>query len=224
MDRQQFLAMVDHTLLNSEATVQQVEEVCDEAVGLGTATVCVNGLWARYISRRLQGTRVQPCVVVGFPLGAMSPVAVAGEAAEAITDGAVELDMVMPVGLLRSGESKAVGAYITGVRRECEGRTLKVILETALLTQTEIGIACRIAVDAGADFVKTSTGFNVAGGASIEAVRCMREHVGPGFGVKASGGIRTLEQAMRMITAGATRLGMSATRSVADELLALPQG
>ena len=213
-----FAPLVDHTLLKPEATRGQVEQLVEEARDFGPASVCVNGLWVPVVSAGLHGTSVLTCAVVGFPLGAMRAEVVAAEAAQAVADGAQELDMVVPVGLLKAQEDGEAEAYVGAVRAAAPDVVLKVILETALLTEDEIVRACRVSVAGGADFVKTSTGFNPAGGATVEAVRLMRETVGGGIGVKASGGVRSLQDAQDMVDAGASRLGMSGAVSVLEQL------
>ncbi len=213
-----FAGYVDHTLLKPEATRAQVEDLAHEGAALRVAAVCVNGLWARAVTDALRGSGVATCAVVGFPLGAMSERIVAAETEQALADGATEIDMVIPVGPLRGGDRALVSSYVAAVRAAAGTQTLKVILETALLTEGDVVEACRVAVEAGADFVKTSTGFNPAGGATARAVRLMRETVGPGVGVKASGGIRSLADARNMLDGGASRLGMSATAAVLREL------
>ncbi len=217
MDAREFLAMVDHTLLKPEATRRDIEALCAEARELNPASVCVNGLWVVAASAALNGSGVPVCSVVGFPLGAMAPRSVVVETGSAVADGAQEIDMVVPLGLLKGGEDAEVGGYIGDVRAACGDVLLKVILETSLLTDEEIVRACQTSVSAGADFVKTSTGFNPAGGATEEAVRLMRATVGEGIGVKASGGIRTRDDVERMVAAGASRLGMSSAAAVAAE-------
>jgi deoxyribose-phosphate aldolase len=217
VDAKEFLGMVDHTLLKPEATREQITALCAEARELSPASVCVNGLWVAHAVSELDGTDVPVCSVVGFPLGAMAAVSVARETEDAVEDGAREIDMVVPVGLLKGGEDEAVRAYVGEVRSAADGVLLKVILESAVLEDDEIVRACELSVAAGADFVKTSTGFHAAGGASEEAVRLMRETVGADVGVKASGGIRTREDVERMVAAGASRLGMSAAAAVAEE-------
>jgi deoxyribose-phosphate aldolase len=212
-----FLRMVDHTLLKAESTREQVTELCGEARRLSPASVCVNGLWVAHAVAELDGTDVPVCSVVGFPLGSMAAVSVTREAADAVDDGAREIDMVMPIGLLKGGEDEAVRAYVGAVRAAAEGALLKVILETAVLDDDELVRACELSVAAGAAFVKTSTGFHPAGGATEHAVRLMRETVGDDVGVKASGGIRTRADVERMVEAGASRLGMSATAAVVEE-------
>ena len=215
-----FAPLVDHTLLKPEATRAQVERLVEEARGFDPASVCVNGLWVPLVAAGLRDTDVLTCAVVGFPLGAMTSSAVAAEAAEAVENGAQELDMVVPVGLLKGEDDSSAEAYVAAVRAAAPGVVLKVILETALLTDDEIVRACRLSVAAGADFVKTSTGFNPAGGGTVEAVRLMRETVGEGVGVKASGGVRSLEDAQAMVDAGASRLGMSGAVAVMEQLRA----
>jgi deoxyribose-phosphate aldolase len=211
--------MVDHTLLKPEATRIQIDALCAEAQLLQTRTVCVNGLWVRVAAAHLEANAVEVCAVVGFPLGAMQLSALVAETIGAIEDGATEIDMVIPLGYVKEGAWTQTHSYILAVQSAVPpNATLKVILEAALLSDAEIVDACKVSVDAGADFVKTSTGFNAAGGATVHAVRLMRQTVGPDVGVKAAGGIRTLTDALAMIDAGANRLGMSATRAVASEL------
>lgn len=200
---------IDHTLLKPEATADQHDTLCDEAVENNFYSVCVNSSWVSHCAKKLQGTSVKVCAVVGFPLGAMSGRAKNFETRHAIEDGAREIDMVINVGALRSGDLKRVEDDIRWVRRAC-GRNvvMKVIIETALLTDEEKVIACQIAKKAGADFVKTSTGFSHHG-ATAHDVALMRRTVGPKLGVKAAGGVRSLQDAIEMIKAGATRLGTS---------------
>lgn len=218
LDLTTFTSLVDHTLLKATATREQVLDLCAEARELETAAVCVNGVWVSTVREALDGSAVRTCSVVGFPLGAMAPATLAFETERAVGDGAEEVDMVLPVGPLVAGDDATVTRHVEAVRRSAGQRTVKVILETALLDEEQIARACRLAVDAGADFVKTSTGFDPAGGATVAAVRLMRDTVGPDIGVKASGGIRTLADVEAVVGAGASRLGMSATRSVVDEL------
>ena len=202
-------SFIDHTLLKPEATGEQVDRLCDEAAQHHFRSVCVNSCWARRCAKRLQGTGVRVCVVAGFPLGAMDSRAKAFEAATAVADGAGEVDMVLNIGALKAGDLDLVRADIAAVRAACPaGVVLKVIMETCLLTDDEKVAACRIAKEVGADFVKTSTGFNKAG-ATVEDVALMRRTVGPQMGVKAAGGVRSPEDAQAMIQAGANRLGTS---------------
>ena len=201
--------LIDHTLLKPEATEAQIDQLCSEAARHHFRSVCVNSSWARHCARRLEGTGVRVCVVVGFPLGAMDSRAKAFEAGTATADGAREIDMVINVGALKSECLDLVRDDVMAVRRACPaGVVLKVILETCLLSNEEKLVACRLAKEAGADFVKTSTGFNKAG-ATVEDVALMRQAVGAEMGVKAAGGIRSLEDALAMIEAGANRLGTS---------------
>ena len=200
---------IDHTLLKAEASGEDIDRLCQEAREYRFFSVCVNSCWVSRCARNLAGSGVKVCTVVGFPLGAMSSPAKAFEARQARKDGADEVDMVINIGALRSGELGTVEEDIRQVRRAC-GRKgiLKVILETALLTEPQIVLASEIVKKAGADFVKTSTGFSTAG-ATVEHVALMRRTVGPDMGVKAAGGVRTREDALAMIEAGATRLGTS---------------
>lgn len=218
IDVSAFVSIVDHTLLKATATYDDVVRLCDEAIELGTAAVCVNSMWVDLVRRRLDTSDVATCSVVGFPLGAMASTALAAEATVAVADGAHEIDMVIPVGPLQAGDDAVVAAHVTAVREAAPSCIVKVILETALLTTEQIARACSIAEAHGADFVKTSTGFDPAGGVTVEAVTLMAASVASTTGVKASGGIRTLADVEAMIAAGATRLGMSATRAVVDEI------
>lgn len=211
-------AMIDHTLLRADATREEILQVCAEARSHGFASVCVNGSWVPLVARELRGTAVKTCTVVGFPLGAMATAAKVFESEEAIRCGATEVDMVLAIGLLRAGEELAVEKDIRAVAEACHrnGAILKVILETALLNDAQKTAGCRLAVAAGADFVKTSTGFS-KGGATAADIALMRRTVGPGVGVKASGGIRTLADARTMIAAGANRIGASASVRIVQE-------
>lgn len=205
---------VDHTLLRADATEAEIRAVAHEGRALGVASVCVNGRWVRTVARALEGSPVRTCAVVGFPLGAMASGPKVGEAQQALAEGAHEVDMVQSLGDARAGAWAAVAADISAVRRATEGAVLKVILETALLNDEEVVAASLVAQEAGADFVKTSTGFSAAGGATEQAVRLMRRSVGAQLGVKASGGIRTAAAALAMLAAGASRLGMSSTSAL----------
>ena len=202
--------MIDHTLLKPDAVESEIKGLCREAVSYGFAAVCVNPCWARLASQSLKGTSVKVCAVVGFPFGSHVTGIKAAEAAEAVRDGADELDMVIALGPLKSGKPREVLEDVRAVREACAGKVLKVILETSLLTLAQKVEGCVIAREAGADFVKTSTGF-AGGGATVEDVRILREAAGPKIGIKASGGIRTYEFARSLIQAGATRLGTSAS-------------
>jgi deoxyribose-phosphate aldolase len=205
---------VDHTLLRPDATEADIREAASEGRALGAASVCVNGRWVRTVAEVLAGSPVLACAVVGFPLGAMASEMKAREAAQAVADGAREIDMVQSIGDAKAGAWSAVAADIAAVRKATMGAVLKVILETALLPAEVVVEACFVAQDAGADFVKSSTGFSAAGGATEHAVRLMRRAVGDAFGVKASGSIRSGEMAIRMLAAGANRLGMSGTAAL----------
>ena len=204
-------ALIDHTLLKPEATAEEIRRLCAEARQYGFASVCVNPYWAPLAAGELSGSPVRVCAVVGFPLGANATEIKAAEAEAAARAGAQEIDMVLNIGELRGGNHGAVEADIRAVVQAAAagGAIVKVILETALLNTGQKVAACHIARNAGARFVKTSTGFGSAG-ASAEDVALMRQAVGPDMGVKASGGIRTLEDCRKMIAAGATRIGASA--------------
>ncbi len=204
---------IDHTLLKPEASEESVLKLCAEAREFGFASVCVNGGFTELVVRELKGSGVKTCVVVGFPLGAGTSAAKAFEAADAVSRGAEEIDMVLSVGRLRSGEIAAVRDDIRSVVRSAEGALVKVIIETCLLTDAQKELACRLAEESGAHFVKTSTGFST-GGATVEDVSLMRRVVGDRLGVKASGGIRTREDAEKMIAAGASRIGASASVAI----------
>jgi len=199
---------IDHTVLAANATEDRIAKLCDEAAQWHFASVCVNSCWVPFCVGRLKGTGVNVCTVVGFPLGAMSTAAKAFEAKHAVEEGAVEIDMVINVGWLKDCRDDLVEADIRTVKEACNGKLLKVIIETCLLTDDEKVRACKLSVAAGADYVKTSTGFST-GGATVEDVALMRKTVGPELGVKASGGVRSYEAACAMIKAGATRLGTS---------------
>ena len=199
--------MIDHTMLRPEAPTAAFDKLCQEAMTYKFFSVCVNSCRVAYVAKKLQGTGVKVCSVVGFPLGAMTSRSKAFETREALSDGASEIDMVINVGLLKSGDYAGVEEDIRAVRRATRGTTvLKVIIETALLSQDEKVMACELSKKAGADFVKTCTGFS-GGGASVEDLSLMRRVVGREMGVKASGGVRTWKNAMAFIGAGANRLG-----------------
>jgi deoxyribose-phosphate aldolase len=204
---------IDHTLLKPEATREDITRVAREAVEYGFATVCVNSSQVATVAGVLEGSAVVPCAVVGFPLGACLSSVKAFEAAEAVRAGAKEIDMVLALGALKAREYALVLEDIARVVEACQPWPLKVILETCLLTREEKLTACVLAKAAGATFVKTSTGFG-SGGASEEDVALMRQVVGEDVGVKASGGIRSAEDALRMIRAGANRLGASASVAI----------
>ncbi|AJD91509.1 deoxyribose-phosphate aldolase [Jeotgalibacillus malaysiensis] len=202
--------MIDHTLLKPEATKEQITNLCEEAAEHGFMSVCVNPYWVKLSSELLQTTDVKVCTVIGFPLGASATETKAFETKQAIEDGATEVDMVINIGALKSGDFDTVKQDIQAVTAAAKGKALtKVIIETSLLTEEEKVKACELAVEAGTDYVKTSTGFS-GGGATPEDIALMRKTVGPDLGVKASGGVRSAEDAQAMIDAGATRLGASA--------------
>lgn len=205
--------LFDHTILKADATKEAVKKVCDEARKYGFMSVCVNSYYTAYAAQQLQGTDVKVCTVVGFPLGQMTSRAKAAEASFAVEDGAEEIDMVINVGALKDKLYDVVLADIQEVKKACGSALLKVIIETCLLNNEEKVKACELAKEAGADFVKTSTGFSTAG-AKAEDVALMRRTVGEAMGVKASGGIRDKETAKEMIKAGADRLGTSATTTI----------
>lgn len=202
--------MIDHTLLKPQATREDIARLASEARQYGFASVCVNPCWVPVAAQELTGTEVKVCTVIGFPLGASSTQVKVFETQDAIDHGAAEIDMVIAIGRLKAGEDTAVESDICAVVEAARGKALvKVIIETCLLTDDEKVRACMLAVRAGADFVKTSTGFST-GGARPEDVALMRKTVGKTAGVKASGGIRSKEDALRMVAAGADRLGTSA--------------
>lgn len=214
-DKKAFAKMFDHTLLKADATKEQVTVICNEALKYGFASVCVNSCYAGFVAEKLKGSDVKTCVVVGFPLGAMSTSAKAFEAKTAVESGAQEVDMVINVGALKENDPGYVENDIKAVVDAVKGKAIvKVIIETCLLTDEEKVTACKLAKRAGADFVKTSTGFST-GGATAKDVELMRKTVGEAMGVKASGGIRDYDTAIAMIKAGASRLGTSATVKIA---------
>lgn len=205
---------IDHTLLKADATPDQVKKICAEAREYGFKSVCVNSCYAKLVSTELADSNVLTCCVVGFPLGAMMTEAKANEALCAANAGAQEIDMVINIGMAKAGAWDFVESDIRAVVEAVRGRAIvKVIIETCLLTDDEKRRACECAVAAGAHFVKTSTGFST-GGATAEDIALMRATVGPDIGVKASGGIRTRNDAIRMIEAGANRIGASASIAI----------
>lgn len=202
-------SMIDHTLLKPQATKEQIEKLCSEAKEFTFASVCVNPTWVKTSAELLTGTPVKVCTVIGFPLGASTPETKAFETSDAINNGAGEIDMVVNIGAIKSQDLDLVKRDIEAVVDAAKGKAIvKVILETCLLSKEEIKIASQISKAVGANFVKTSTGFST-GGATFEDVALMREVVGPDLGVKASGGVRSLEDVQKMIEAGATRIGAS---------------
>ena len=207
--------LFDHTILKADATRKDVKRVCEEAMAYSFCSVCVNSYYVPYVANLLHGSDVKICSVVGFPLGAMSTRAKALEAKIAVMDGADEIDMVINIGALKDRDYSVVLEDIKAVKEACEDKTLKVIIETCLLNDVEKVKACELAKEAGADFVKTSTGFST-GGAKVEDVKLMRATVGPDMGVKASGGIHDNEFAKELVDAGANRLGTSATIQIVE--------
>ncbi len=207
---------IDHTLLKPESTREDIRRICDEAKRYNTASVCVNPFWIGFVAEQLKGSDVKPCCVIGFPLGSTPAEVKAYETSVAVRDGAKEVDMVINVGALRGAEFETVYEDIKAVVDAAKGKALvKVIIETCLLTDEQKVIACRLAKQAGADFVKTSTGFST-GGATVEDVRLMRETVGEEMGVKASGGVRSKADAEAMIAAGANRIGASSSKKIIE--------
>lgn len=208
---------IDHTVLKADATRNEIIVLCQEATEYNFSSVCVNPTWVKLASEQLQGTDVAVCTVIGFPLGASTPETKAYEAKNAIDNGATEVDMVINIGALKDLNDELVEMEIKAIVDVARGKALvKVIIETSLLTNQEKVRACQLAVTAGADFVKTSTGFS-SGGATTDDITLMREAVGPTIGVKASGGIRDRITALAMIEAGATRIGASAGIEIIKE-------
>lgn len=214
-------ALIDHTLLRAEATRNDIERICSEALQYRFASVCVNSVFVHQVSEALRNSPVKTCVVVGFPLGANLPAVKLDEARVALENGAQEIDMVIHIGALKAGDDAAVRTEIESLARTVHERRaiLKVIIETALLTEEEKVRACRVARDASADFVKTSTGFSTSGATAAD-VALMRREVGSAIGVKASGGVRTLDDLLAMVDAGATRIGTSNGVKIMQEALA----
>jgi deoxyribose-phosphate aldolase len=217
LTRSELARMVDHTLLKPEATPDDVAALCAEANDLGVFSVCISPSFLP-LPQGLLSPEIATCTVVGFPSGKHHADIKAGEAARAVVDGAGEVDMVVDVGAIKAGLWRVTEKEVGAVRAATDGVLLKVILETAALTDDEIVRACIICQEMGADFVKTSTGFHPAGGASAHAISLMANTVGGTLGVKASGGVRTAAAALAMVAAGATRLGLSGTRAVLDGL------
>lgn len=218
MNKQELAGYIDHTILKPDAKEGDIIKLCREALEYKFASVCVNAANVRLADSFLHGTEVKVCTVVGFPLGATTKETKAYEAAQAIANGATEVDMVINIGALKSGKLDVVEEDIRAVAEACKGKALlKVIIETCLLTDEEKVTACELSKKAGADYVKTSTGFST-GGATAPDIALMRRTVGPEMGVKASGGVRNLETALKMIEAGATRIGASASISILNEL------
>ena len=217
MRKQEVASIIDHTILKAAATRQDVERLCNEAKEYKFASVCVNPVQVPLAARLLAGSGVDVCTVVGFPLGATSSRIKAAEATWTVENGATEVDMVIDVGAAKEGRFEDVKSDIAAVVAASKPAIVKVILEVCYLTDEEIVACCKASVEAGAHFVKTSTGFG-DGGATVEAVALMRKTVGPDIGVKAAGGIRTAKDALAMIEAGASRLGCSAGIAIMSEL------
>jgi deoxyribose-phosphate aldolase len=217
MKRDELARMIDHTLLKPEATPDEVRVLCEQAREYGFATVCVNPLYVPLVAQELEGSEVGICSVVGFPLGATPTATKLAETEGALQQGATEIDMVIPIGLLKTGEADYVQREIAALADLCHDYDahLKVIIEAVLLTDEEKVTACELSRKAGADFVKTSTGF-AKGGATVEDVALMRRTVGPDVGVKAAGGIRNYESALEMIEAGANRIGASSSIAIVE--------
>ncbi|OIJ16687.1 deoxyribose-phosphate aldolase [Anaerobacillus alkalilacustris] len=211
---EQLAKMIDHTLLKANASKEEIITLANEAKDYKFASVCVNPTWVQTAAKILEGTEVKVCTVIGFPLGANTPETKAFETKNAIENGATEVDMVINIGALKDKNDELVENDIQAVVQAAKGQALtKVIIETSLLTEEEKERACDMAVRAGADFVKTSTGFST-GGATVADISLMRKIVGPDIGVKASGGVRDRETALAMVEAGATRIGASAGISI----------
>lgn len=200
--------MIDHTLLAPDATREQIRKLCEEAKEYHFASVCVNPGWIRYCKEQLKGSDVKVCTVIGFPLGATLMASKISEAKESLFEGADELDMVINIGRLKDHDDNYVKTEIAELKKVAGDHILKVIIETCLLNEEEKIRACKLSKEAGADFVKTSTGFS-KGGATVADVKLMRETVGKEMGVKASGGVKTKEDLVNMVEAGATRIGTS---------------
>ena len=208
MNKQEVSKMIDHTILKPNASKEDVKKICEESIEHNFCSVCVNPVWVKYVSSLLKGSDVKVCSVIGFPLGASTSEIKRDEAKKAVDDGADEIDMVINIGYLKSKEIELFKKDIELVREATKGKILKVIIETCLLTDEEKIEACKISKELKADFVKTSTGFST-GGAKVEDVKLMRSTVGSDMGVKASGGIKNYEDALKMIEAGANRIGTS---------------
>ncbi|TDT61870.1 deoxyribose-phosphate aldolase [Fonticella tunisiensis] len=212
--REYVASIIDHTILKPETTPEDVKKICREAKEYGFASVCINPCYVKLASEELKGSKVKTCTVIGFPLGASPSEVKAFEARKAIEDGAKEVDMVINIGMLKAREYDYVKKDIEAVVEAAKDKALvKVIIETCLLTDEEKVMACRLSKEAGADFVKTSTGFS-KWGAKVEDVKLMRETVGSEMGVKASGGVHSFEDAVNMIEAGATRIGASSSLKI----------
>lgn len=218
MNKNELAGMIDHTLLKPDAEVSGIKELCKEALKYTFASVCVNPCNVKLAAEMLKGSKVKVCTVIGFPLGATTTAVKAFETEDAIKNGAQEVDMVINIGRLKDKDYEYVKNDIKAVINAAKGKALtKVIIETCLLTDEEKVIACKLSKEAGADFVKTSTGFST-GGATASDIKLMRETVGKDMGVKASGGVRTYEDSMAMIEAGASRIGASASIKICEKI------
>ena len=211
----------DHTVLRAYTKREVIQQFCEEAVKYKAASVCVNPVHVAFVKKLLAGTDIKTCVVIGFPLGANTPAVKAFETAEAVKDGADELDMVMNIGALRDGDAELVVKDIQGVVREADGRPVKVIIETCYLTNEEKRLASSLCEKAGAAYVKTSSGFGTRG-ATLEDIKLIREVVGNRLKIKASTDVNTREDAVRMIEAGAVRLGVSRTPQIVEDIADMP--
>jgi deoxyribose-phosphate aldolase len=215
--KEEMAKMIDHTILKADASEKKVRQICSEAMKYGFASVCVNSSYVKLCSELLKDTDVKVCTVIGFPLGATTSEVKAFEALEAVKNGATEVDMVINIGKLKDGDYNYVASDIKAVVNAVKGTALtKVIIETCLLNNSEKVAVCELAKEAGANFVKTSTGFSTSGATACD-IKLMRETVGPDMGVKASGGIRTYEDAIAMIEAGASRIGASASIEICEK-------
>ena len=214
MNKQDIMSRVDHTILTTTATWEQVKKICDEGMKYGAASVCIP---PRYVKKAAQyvGSKLKICTVIGFPNGYNMPEVKVFETEDAVRCGADEIDMVINLGMVKAGDWEGVLEEIKAVKASCAGRILKVIVETCQLTQEEKVAACRVVSMSGADFIKTSTGFSTAG-ATVEDIRLFKAHVSPDVRIKAAGGIRTFEQAQAMIDAGADRIGASALAALME--------
>lgn len=216
MNKKDLARMIDHTILKADATEMEVEKLCTEALEYNFASVCINPSMVEKAANMLKGSDVKVCTVIGFPLGATTTEVKAFETEDVIKKGATEVDMVINIGKLKEGNIEYVKKDIEAVVNAAKGKALtKVIIETCLLTDEEKVTACKLSKEAGADFVKTSTGFS-KGGATAHDIKLMRETVGPDMGVKASGGVRSREDALTMIENGATRIGASASIAICE--------
>lgn len=217
MTKNELARMIDHTVLKADTKEEKIEEICKEALQYNFASVCINPCNIESAAKLLKGSEVKVCTVIGFPLGANTTAAKAFETKDAIEKGASEVDMVINIGKIRDKDYDYVKKDIEAVVKEAKGKALtKVIIETCLLTDEEKIMACKLAKEAGADFVKTSTGFST-GGATVADIKIMREAVGENLGVKASGGVRTYEDSIAIINAGATRIGASASIDIINK-------